>query len=44
MGGLQQKLKLLGIASLDEEAVGIMALGQRDTTNVHAMLSEPAGK
>jgi hypothetical protein len=27
MGGLQQKLKLLGIACLDEEAVGIMALG-----------------
>lgn len=40
MGGLQQKLKLLGIASLDEEAVGIMALGQRDQTGSDASFPE----
>jgi hypothetical protein len=40
MGGLQQKLKLLGIASLDKEAVGIVALGQRDQASSDASFPE----
>jgi hypothetical protein len=43
-GSLQQRLELARIATLNEEAVGIMAIGQSDSTNVHALLSEPAGQ
>jgi hypothetical protein len=41
---LQQALELLSIAALQEEAVGIVALGQRDSASVYALLAEPAGK
>jgi hypothetical protein len=30
MSGLQQRPKLPGVAALDEKAVGVVALGQRD--------------
>ena len=32
------------IAVLDEEAVRILAIGQRHGTDVHTLLGEPAGK
>ena len=32
------------IAALDEEAVRIMAVGQRHGAHVYALLAEPAGK
>src|SRR5580693_7861332 len=44
LSGLQQQLKLTSIAALHKEAVGIVALGQRDSASVHALLSEPVGK
>ena len=37
-------MELLSIAALQEEAVGIVALGQRDSASVYALLAEPAGK
>jgi hypothetical protein len=37
-------MKLLRIATVEEEAVGIVAFWQRDSASAHAMLSEPAGK
>src|ERR1700730_3010468 len=41
---LQQLLELPRISTFDEEAVRITAFGQGDSANVHALLSEPAGK
>src|ERR1700683_215263 len=41
---LQQRLELAGIAALGKEAVRIVALGQRDSASVDALLSEPAGQ
>ena len=32
------------VSALHKEAVGIVAVGQRDSASVHALLSEPAGK
>src|ERR1700694_412876 len=43
-GSLQQRLELACIAVLDKEAVRVVAIGQRDSANVHSLLSEPAGK
>jgi hypothetical protein len=37
-------LKLAGITALDEEAVRIMAVGQRDGAHVYALLGKPADK
>ena len=34
----------MSIAAIDEKAVGIVALGQRDAAHVYAPLSKPAGK
>src|SRR5258708_4913365 len=43
-GSLQQRLELARGAFLDKEAVRVVAIGQRDSANVHALLSEPAGE
>src|SRR5271170_5176675 len=43
-GRLQQRLELARVATLDKEAVRVVAIWQRDYTDVHALLSEPAGK
>src|ERR1035441_1975820 len=43
-GRLQQRLKLARIAVPDEEAVRVVAIGQRDSANIHALLSDLAGK
>ena len=44
MRRLQQRLELTRIAVLDEEAVRIVAVGQRYGTHIYALLGEPAGK
>ncbi len=44
MSYLQQFLKMVSFASPDEEAVGVMAIGQRYTANAHSLLSEPASQ
>jgi hypothetical protein len=43
-GRLQQRLKLSSITALNEEAVRIMAVGQRYGAHVYALLGEPADK
>ena len=40
LSGLQQRLELLRVAALDEEAVGIVALGQRDLASSYALFPE----
>ena len=42
MRGLQQKLKLSRIATLDEEAVGILSVGQGDASSDHTLCPEAA--
>src|SRR5277367_3597509 len=41
---LQQRLELARVATLDKEAVRVVAIWQRDDTDVHALFPEPAGK
>ena len=43
-GSLQQRLELACIAVLDKKAIRVVAIGQRDSANVYALLSEPAGE
>ena len=43
-GRLQQRLELVRIAVFYKEAIRIVAIGKRDSANVHALFSEPAGK
>jgi hypothetical protein len=40
--GLQQKLKLLGVAALNEEAVGVVSIGQKDLGSRHALSPQAA--